>query len=78
MAWKDKGRPPDVGRWWTGGKWGRYGFHRHPRTTQERRFWDDELGRKKRSPRHLPQLYDDLIRTVQKSWKEHRRTQYIV
>jgi hypothetical protein len=59
-------------------KWSGYRYFRHPRTTQERRKYDKQYGRKRRSPRNLPNTYDDLIRRDRddKSWKRHRRTQY--
>ena len=65
---------------WPGTKnWCKYGcLFRHPRTTQERRLYDKEYGRKRRGPSHLPNTYDDLIRKdiEDRSWKRHRRTQY--
>jgi hypothetical protein len=88
MSWKDKGMPvaygykgiatDEYGWWrrWCGGRHSPYGFWRHPKTTQERRLWDDEYGRTRRSPRRLPNAYDDVCRCFQRSWKEHRRTQY--
>jgi hypothetical protein len=85
MSWKDKGRPtgcqvycPWDYRWlWNGQKRRNYYcWHRQPRTTQEMRFWDSEYGRRRRSPSRLPDYWDDVVRHVQRSWKEHRLTQY--
>lgn len=32
--------------------------------------------RAKRRPRNLPEAWDDVYRTGEKSWKAHRHTQY--
>jgi hypothetical protein len=75
MSWKDKGRPLGYDYW--GGKhYSGYGFYRAPKTTQERRKWDDEYGRTRRSRQRLVNAWDDMIRCVQRSWKVHRKTQY--
>jgi hypothetical protein len=77
MGWRERGRPAETGRWgWSGYKIARYGFFRDIRTTQEIRNWDRELGRMSRSPSQIPDCYEELIRTVQRSWKEHRKTQW--
>jgi hypothetical protein len=47
---------------------------RHPKTTKERRENQDGWNRFKRN--HLPQAYDDISRTIQRSWKSHRKNQY--
>lgn len=75
MSWKDKGRPLDA-IYWAGKHNGVYGWLRQPKTTQERRLWDSEYGRSRRAPHRLPEAWDDIHRQVQRSWKEHRRTQY--
>jgi hypothetical protein len=77
MGWRERNQPPDVGRWgWMGYRCCyRYSF-RQLRTTQEIRNWDKELGRMSRSPRQIPGYYDEIIRTAQRSWKEHRKTQW--
>ncbi len=58
------------------------GWHRHPRTTSERRANCDpdvrEYVRGKRSPRMLPNSWDDYNTTVTKSWKDKRLTQHYV
>lgn len=51
-------------------------YFRAVRTTQERRFWDDEFGRIARAPHRLPQHWDDVPRHIDRSWKSHRLTQY--
>jgi len=66
---------------WPGTKrWYRYGCYllRHPKTTQERRSYDKEYGRKRRSPSRLPHTWDDIPRRDRddRSWKRHRKTQY--
>jgi hypothetical protein len=52
------------------------GWLRHPRTTQERREWSPEFGRAKRSRKRLVEAWDDIVTSEQRSWKEHRRTQW--
>lgn len=62
-----------------GRKWSRYSnLLRAMRTSQEKRFWDDEFGRLKRSPHRLPEYRDDYIRSDWKhhSWKRHRQHQW--
>jgi hypothetical protein len=65
----------------------RYGsrYLKQPRTTQERRaYFHDEISeydiqiRGSRSPRGLPDPWDDYIRADVgiKNWKNYRRTQY--
>lgn len=51
---------------------------RSPRTTQERRWYDQEFGRAKRNARRLVDSWDDIPRqdAGDRSWKRHRRTQY--
>lgn len=46
----------------------RKGMLRHPRTTQEARA-EDEYTRAKRSRRRLPNAYDDIFPSQEKSWK---------
>ncbi len=86
MGWKEKNRPacPDgllqPFLWWHwGGRkrhWG--GYLRYPKTTQERRLWDEEYGRAKRSPHNLVNAWDDIGRSdaTHRSWKRHRKTQW--
>jgi hypothetical protein len=79
MGWRERGRPH--GRWaygafFNGFKTGHYGWFRNIRTTQEMRFWDEEFCRRKRSPTQLPNAWWDIHRTAQRSWKEHRKTQW--
>lgn len=52
------------------------GYHRQPRTTQERRrnIRDREFTRGKR--RNIPNAWDDISIRRQKSWKKKRNTQY--
>ncbi len=76
MSWKDKGSPLDCCVHWRGGHYGGYRFFRHPKTVQEKRLWDREYGRARRSPRQLIDAWEDITRQVQRSWKLHRRTQY--
>jgi len=52
------------------------GIFRQIRTTQERRRWDPELGRLKRSPHRLPNAWDEFIRRPERTWKRYRATQY--
>lgn len=60
-------------------------YLKRPRTTQERRaYFHDEISeydiqiRGSRSPRNLPDTWDDYIRADVgiKNWKKFRRTQY--
>lgn len=65
-----------------------YRFHRHMRTTNERRqnygaLTDEELTEYGIQPRAartrgLPHAYDDVSRHIEKSWKAHRLTRYKV
>jgi hypothetical protein len=67
----------------------RYGktILRRPRTTQERRaYFHDEISeydiriRGRRTPRQLPNAWDDMCRSDifnHKSWKNHRNTQWV-
>ena len=62
------------------------GFHRRPTTQQVRResctrnFLDEDgfkvRVRPKRNQANIPNHYDDLIRCVQRTWKEHRKNQW--
>ena len=50
-----------------------YIYYKRPRTTQERRMFDPKYSRVKRSPRYLPNAYDDFKRGDfhnRHSWKE--------
>ena len=94
MGWREKNRPDNEvwlrvwsnhGRisyrmvnYWGGRKRKNGGMFVHIRTTQERRMWDEEHGRTKRSPRRLPNYWDEKIRDSQHTWKKHRRHQYKV
>ncbi len=49
---------------------------RHPKTTQERRESQEGWGRCRRNLHNMVQAYDDIPRTVQRSWKEHRKMKY--
>lgn len=51
-------------------------FYRHMRTTQERRLWDPEYGRAKRSRQRLVEAYDERIRRDQRTWKAFRKTRW--
>lgn len=65
-----------------------YGYVRHPRTTQERRWthaWDDEQDehilcrvrvRSSRSDRHLPDEWDDICSHNDKSWKTQSKRRH--
>ncbi len=63
---------------WPGTKGAWRGLFRHPKTTQERRKYDKEYGRGRRSPKHLTHAWDDMPRRdiEDRSWKRHRKTQY--
>ncbi len=92
MGWREKNRPEGhcylygnpmdgyrvMGMWcgWNSG--GSCRSFRCIRTTAEKRDWDREYGRAKRSPRQLPMYEDERLRCVQRSWKKHRRHQYKV
>ncbi|HCW06988.1 MAG TPA: hypothetical protein DGG95_06450 [Cytophagales bacterium] len=57
------------------------GYYRHMKTTQERRWSfaakvDGVPWRARRNARNLPNPWDDICRTVTKSWKKHRKTQW--
>ena len=57
------------------------GYHRHPRTTQERRFSQDRFDltiRGKRRSNNLPNAWDDIGIRPERSWKKLRKTQYRV
>jgi len=51
---------------------------RNPKTTQERKHYSREYGRSKRSPRHLRNSWDGVVRACldDRSWKRHRQKQY--
>lgn len=53
-------------------------YFRHPKTAQEKRKYYDhpELVRGKRTPRNLPDSYDDYWVKKQRNWKSKRKTQY--
>lgn len=63
-------------------------YYRSLSTVSEKRAfyatldWKDEYGivriRGRRRPHHLPDIYDDIPITRQKTWKKKRRTQYRV
>ena len=79
MGWRERGTPQGTEhRPWYGGA--RHGSNPHRRmaTTQESRFWDSEFGRPKRSPAHLPNAWDDLMRgdLNHRSWKHYRRIRW--
>jgi hypothetical protein len=92
MCWKTKGEPIRIYccyprrdgtfAYWQGGfaggsKRGHGRSLRRIRTTQERRLWDREYGRARRSPTNLPNLYDDdPPRNVERCWKAQRQTQW--
>lgn len=82
MGWRDRGRPEGVAErpryLWRGGKRAFGNFYRPINTTQERRHFDPEFGRTKRSLRRLPTRWDDIPRGDyrHRSWKRHRATQY--
>ena len=91
MSWQNKGAPEgtnvNLARLHEGYRWADrwYGYKRtyrrcfrHPKTTVERAAWDEEYGRAKRSPRNLPNTYDDISFSwyVRRSWKCYRATQY--
>lgn len=46
---------------------------RRPKSTNEKRQWDPEYGRLKRSPSLLPDEYDDKYRSGSKSWKSKKK-----
>jgi len=63
----------------------RFGFYRHPKTSQERKHhqseWEDDIFvpiRGARKTRNLVDAWDDVPRHFQRSWKKQRRTQYKV
>lgn len=89
MGWREKNRPEGVGGYWFGtvlrnlsfsGHKRNYsgGFYRHPKTTQERRLYDEEYGRSRRSTSRLIDAWDDTPRSDwrERSWKKHRRHQW--
>lgn len=54
-------------------------FGRCYRTFNHHRFardFDQEFSRAKRSPRQLPEHYDDFVIKHQRTWKVHRKSQY--
>jgi len=57
---------------------GHYCGFKKPKTTQERKANQDWPVRGRRSPRQLPDEYDDVHRSNirQRSWKRYRKTQY--
>jgi hypothetical protein len=62
-------------------KWHRGVFYRRPKTTQERRAFDDSVDqgftpRKRRAANILPNAWDDIPRHREKNWKKFRRTQW--
>lgn len=68
---------------WSGRFRRRSRWYRRPRTTQERRescSWDDETPavRPCRNKANLINSWEDKPRTVQRCWKEQRRTRYKV
>ena len=56
------------------------GYHRRPRTTRERRdsLYSDGYCRSKRNFSNLPNTWDDITRTIQRTWKKYREHQYKV
>jgi len=52
-------------------------YYRSPKTIQEKRANQENWHRGKRSPRNLPDNWDDKPIRHQKSWKSKRKTQYI-
>jgi hypothetical protein len=51
-------------------------YYRVPKIMNEKRQWDNEYGRRKRSPRCLPDAWDDYQRSdirTRKSWKKCRK-----
>lgn len=52
---------------------------KHPKTRQEAKQYynDPEYVRPKRNPKHLPNAWDDKFVTTTRSWKDHRKTQYV-
>ena len=49
---------------------------RHPRTTQEKRNSQEGYCRAKRKPKNLVSYMDENWAKTQRSWKEHRQTQF--
>jgi hypothetical protein len=56
-------------------------FFRHMRTTQERRRWHADSAevklRLRRGPVTLRSAWDDVMRRPQRSWKAHRKVQWV-
>lgn len=52
---------------------------KHPKTKQEAKsFYNEpEYVRPKRNPKHLPNAWDDKFVPLTRSWKDHRKTQYV-
>jgi len=51
-------------------------YYRHPRTTQEARMYyaqDPIYTRGKRKPINLPCVYDDYVRSIERSWKQKKK-----
>ena len=50
-------------------------YYKIPRVMNEKRQWDNEYGRRKRSPRCLPDPWDDYIRADihDRSWKRIKK-----
>jgi hypothetical protein len=55
-------------------------FYRDIKTTQERReACDPEMEdfiRAKRNPNNIPNGFDDLSRTIERTWKRHRKQKW--
>ena len=54
----------------------KYVYYRHPRTRAEARANQEGWERPCRRLRNLPDAYDDLYPTHEKTWKNKRKTQY--
>lgn len=48
-------------------------WYRRPKTTNEKRQWDKEYGRAKRSIRNLPGSWDDINRGALINWKKQSK-----
>lgn len=53
-----------------------YRYLRYPRTAQEKRANQEGWERPSRNVKNLVDVWDELWRKPQRSWKRHRRTQY--
>ena len=54
-------------------------YFRNPKTTQERRdaaALDSVAVRPSRNPANLPNAWDDIPKSVHRTWKRYRKTQY--